>query len=75
MSHKGHLKVILIEKVDLSTIETTSDQKQVIEAREGFWQTQLRTLTRNGGLNNKYERTLTCNRLARTASKMPSSVP
>ena len=69
------LNVILIEKVDLSTFKTTSEKRQVIEIREGFWQTQLRTLTRYGGLNKKDERKLTCNRLARKASKIPSTAP
>ena len=61
--------------MDLSNIETTSEKRQKIEIREGYWQTQLRTLTRYGGLNKKDERKLTHNRLARKAPKIPSTAP
>ena len=47
----SQIEVIIIEEVDLSSFETTKEKRVAIESREGFWQTQLRTLTRYGGLN------------------------
>ena len=38
------IKVIIIEKVDLSSAETAKEIRDVIEAREGYWQTQLRNI-------------------------------
>ena len=67
------LNVILIEKVNLSNIETTTEKRKVIEAREGFWQTQLRTLTRYGGLNKKDERKIMNKRLAQKTSSQPAN--
>ena len=63
------LKVILIERVDLTNIETTAEKRKTIEVREGFWQTQLRTLSHYGGLNKKDERKLHNKRLAHGVSK------
>lgn len=58
------IKVILIEKVDLSSCETTKQKRDLIECHEGYWQTQLRTLSRYGGLNKKDDRKITNNRNA-----------
>ena len=33
------IKVIIIEKVDLSSVKTTKEKRNLIEIREGFWQT------------------------------------
>ena len=64
-SHLGNqIKVIIIEKVDLSLAESTKEKRNLIEIREGFWQTQLRTLVRYGGLNKKDERAISNKRKA-----------
>lgn len=64
-AHLGkQLRVVLIDFVDLSCIETTKQKRDLIEIREGYWQTQLRTLSRYGGLNKKDERKLSNSRLA-----------
>ena len=72
------IKIIIIDRVDLSSvdecpnltpIEATRAKRELLEIREGFWQTQLRTLERYGGLNKKDERKLTNNRLANKFKK------
>ena len=69
----SQIKVILIDVVDLSLAETTKWKRDLIEVREGYWQTQLRTLSRYGGLNKKDERKLTNSRLAKTCKVAVSS--
>ena len=70
------LRVVLIDFVDLSCIETTKQKRDLIEIREGYWQTQLRTLSRYGGLNKKDERKLSNSRLAaKTRNVTVSSSP
>ena len=66
------INIIIIEHVDLSSVETTKEKRAVIESREGYWQTQLRTLTRYGGLNKKDERKITNKRNA-NKFKAPTS--
>ena len=51
------LEVIIIDQVDFpDNCNDTIDKRAFLEQREGFWQTQLRTLRRYGGLNVKDER-------------------
>ncbi len=70
------IKIILIERVDLSLAATTKEKRVLIEVREGYWQTQLRTLSRYGGLNKKDERIITNKRLATTrAATVPPAEP
>ena len=69
------IKVIIIEKVDLSNVKTTKEKRHLIEVREGFWQTQLRTLSHYGGLNKKDERKITHNRLARNICSFLTKPP
>ena len=66
------INVIIIEHVDLSSAGTTKEKRALIESREGYWQTQLRTLTRYGGLNKKDERKITNKRIA-NKYKAPAS--
>ena len=63
------IRVILIEQVDLDSFKTTKEKRVAIEVREGFWQTQLRTLSRYGGLNKKDERSITNKRLAKKVTR------
>ena len=65
------LKFIIIEAVDLAHLNTTKDKREAIEIREGYWQTQLRTMRRYGGLNKKDDRKLTNRRLAGISSSQP----
>lgn len=71
----AQLKFILIECVDLSSAGTTKEKRVIIEAREGYWQTQLRTLNRYGGLNKKDERLISNKRLANKFKAGKSSQP
>ncbi len=56
-----HLRVTLIEDVDLASNLSNSDKEKVCQERETFWQTQLKCFVRYGGLNKrnnrKYEKT------------------
>ena len=69
----NQIKVIIIECVDLSSADTTKAKRALLEVREGFWQTQLRTLTRYGGLNKKDERKISNKRLANKFKAIVSS--
>ena len=69
-AHLGkQIKIIIVEQVDLSLAESTRDKRALIEVREGYWQTQLRTLKRYGGLNKKDERLLHNKRRANPSSQ------
>ncbi len=50
------LNVTLIEEVDLGSATTTAEKEAMCEKREGYWQTQLKTLRTGGGLNTKDSR-------------------
>ena len=65
------LQFIIIESVDLAHLNTTRDKREAIEIREGYWQTQLRTMRRYGGLNKKDDRKLSNRRLAGISSSQP----
>ena len=43
------IKVIVIDHVDLASVDTTKAKRALLEVCEGYWQTQLRTLVRYGG--------------------------
>ena len=58
------IKIIIIDQVDLSSANSTREKRVLIEEREGYWQTQLRTLLRYGGLNKKDERKISNKRSA-----------
>ena len=51
-----HIRVTLIEKVKVEPNDSRSVKESKCEAREGFWQTQLRTLQPYGGLNKRDNR-------------------
>ena len=53
---KEQLEVILIEHVDVSSFKTKAEKRAALEIAEGKWQTELRTMTRYGGLNKKDNR-------------------
>ena len=47
----AHLTVIIVDTVDLTPDMSKAERVRAMEAREGFYQTQLKTLTRFGGMN------------------------
>ena len=51
MSLSKHLKIILIEKCTFSDGATQEEKEKICEEREGYWQSNLKTLTGFGGLN------------------------
>ena len=46
-----HLKVIIVEKVAFPDNATQREKEKICEVREGHWQSNLKTLTRFGGMN------------------------
>ena len=46
-----HLKVILIDKIDFRGNLSQSEKEDILIEKEGFYQTQVKTLNRYGGLN------------------------
>ena len=63
---KEQLEVVLIEHVDVSRFKTKAEKRAALEIAEGKWQTQLRTMTRYGGLNKKVNRKI-CNQKSATS--------
>ena len=51
-----HIRVTLIEKVKVDPQDSRAEKESKCEAREGFWQTQLKTLHVYGGLNKRDNR-------------------
>ena len=47
----AHLSVIVVDSVDIDPNLSKVDRERAMEAREGFYQTQLKTLERYGGMN------------------------
>ncbi len=47
----AHVSIIIVDSVDLSSCTSNEERERVMEAREGFYQTQLKTLERYGGMN------------------------
>ena len=45
------LKVKIIDKVDFESKDSKITKMRKVKEREGYWQTQLRTMVRYGGLN------------------------
>ena len=68
---KSHIEVTIIDQVELSDCVTKQSKRKKLEGVEGYWQTQLRTLLRYGGLNKKDERKITNNRNARQYIPIP----
>ena len=63
------LEIIIIDKIEYSGTKLTTKEKRIeIENKEGFWQTQLHTLKRYGGLNCKDDRMNTNKRKAGASS-------
>ena len=54
-----YIKVTLLEKVQVNPDDNREQREAKCEAREGYWQTQLRTLTMYGGLNKRDNRKYT----------------
>ena len=48
------IKVKLIEKVDLGENDNQEECERKCELREAYWQTQLKTFERYGGLNKRH---------------------
>ena len=46
-----HVRVTLIEKVNVEAGASKAQKEAKCEEREGYWQTQLKTLSIYGGLN------------------------
>lgn len=46
-----HLKIIILEQVNLPNNATQYEKEKICEMREGYWQTNLKTLERFGGIN------------------------
>ena len=55
-SLSNHLRVTILEQVNVNVGDSRADKEAKCEAREGFWQTQLRTLHASGGLNKRDNR-------------------
>ena len=51
ISLSKHVKVTLVEKVDVEPTASREQKEKKCEEREGYWQTQLKTLRAYGGLN------------------------
>ena len=51
-----YIKVTLIEKVKVEKNDSKSQKEAKCEEREGYWQTQLKTLHIFGGLNKRDNR-------------------
>ena len=45
------LKVKIIDKIDFQPKDSKIIKMRKVKEREGYWQTQLRTMVRYGGLN------------------------
>ena len=53
-----HIDITIIDKLDFAPGLNTTEKRSILVKREGFWQTQLRTMNHYGGLNIKDERKL-----------------
>ena len=65
--NKGY-KVIVIDKVEFEPKDTKITKMRKVKEREGYWQTQLRTLVRYGGLNVLDEMAIHNKQIARSDS-------
>ena len=50
-SLSAHLSVIIVDSLDFGPDVSKLDREKAMEAREGFYQTQLKTMERYGGMN------------------------
>ena len=50
-SLSSHLKIILIDRVDFDKNLSQTEKEDILIQKEGFYQTQVKTLNRYGGLN------------------------
>ena len=50
-SFRTHLSVIIVDAIEFESEISKVDREKAMEAREGFYQTQLKTLERYGGMN------------------------
>ena len=66
--------MIIVDKVDFPVDSDTALKRSILEPREGYWQTQLRTLRRYRGLNIKDERK-NCNTRKACALTRKANVP
>ena len=62
---KSQLSIVIIDSVELSDCSTRAEKRDKIAKVEGYWQTQLRTMQRYGGLNKKDERKIANNKNAK----------
>ena len=59
---------MLIDKVEFEPKDTKITKMRKVKEREGYWQTQLRTLVRYGGLNVLDEMAIHNKQIARSDS-------
>ena len=50
-SLRTHLPVIIVDAIEFESEISKVDREKAMKAREGFYQTQLKTLERYGGMN------------------------
>ena len=55
-SLKGQIEIVIIDKIFFDKTDSKNVKMGKCKAKEGFWQTQLRTLKKFGGLNVKDDR-------------------
>ena len=64
--HLGEqIQFSIIDKVDFPPDATTAEKKALIAKPEAYWQTQLRTMKKYGGLNVRDERLVLNSKLAK----------
>ena len=59
----------------MDNCKNTREKRELIEIKEGYWQTQLRTLNRYGGLNKRDDRKNTNKRKAGVKISNSQPVP
>ncbi len=52
----NHIEFVLIDRVIFPANASSTEKRSLMEKSEGYWQTQLRTMKKYGGLNIKDER-------------------
>ncbi len=65
----NQIEFVLIDKVTFPANSTSAEKRIIIEKSEGYWQTQMRTMQKYGGLNIRDERKIKNNKDAK--SKAP----
>ena len=69
------IEFILIDRVAFPDNSTSTEKRSLIEKSEGYWQTQLRTMKKYGGLNVRDERKLKNNKDAKNCKTVPPQDP